>query len=397
MRALRLTLAVCAVALLAACAVQPQRVSSPAVAIAAPHIPAPVIAPLPAATPPDFWSQLRASFALDDCAIDPSVQQWARRFTRNPARFETQMGSALPLLIYVQNAAQRAGVPGEFVFLPMIESSYNTAEPGYGGDPAGMWQIMPQTARTLGLVVNRRYDGRLDPAAATSAVMGMLKAYGDELHDWRLVDMAFNTGEYRVLQLLDDASPARKVDAAPRLPVGAITRDHVAKLLAMACIVRDPTRFDVELPKAADQDQLTLVEVPAGADLAGAARLARVPLADLRALNPGYLGTHITSDAPHHLLLPESNARNLLAGIAIDGANSLAQADSTDVDSASAAQSGHPGTAHRKLVKHKVKRGESLWTIARRYHLDEHSLRTWNGLASDDVHPGQTLRLSAPD
>jgi len=391
MKTLKRVLAASFVCMLAACAEQPARQAPPpSVAVAAPPAPAPQIAPLPPPAPPsDSWSRLRASFAMDDCNLDPRAETWTRRFAGNPARFEAQLQAALPLLLYVQDVAQRAEVPGEFVLLPMIESGYEPGEPGRNGDPAGMWQIMPQTARAFGLTVTRRYDGRLDPAASTAAVMKMLNTFHADLHDWRLVDMAFNTGEYRMLSLLDGrGQPA--ADQPVKLPVGSTTNNHLAKLLAMACIIRDPARFNVELPKADGDQQLALVQLPQAADLANAAKLAQIPLAKLRALNPGYRGARMPADAPHHLLLPQSQADDLLAAIGTDAADLLVSPRTREADT----PKHH---AHRRIARHKVRRGESLLSIAQRFHLDAGSLRKWNGLAADgDVRPGQTLRLTPP-
>jgi membrane-bound lytic murein transglycosylase D len=389
-RSTRLAVAACVTCLLAACAAQPPRQTPPPapVPVATPA-PAPEVTPPPPppapAPSPDAWSRLRASFTLDDCDLNPRAESWARRFTRQPSLFEARLEDALPLLLYVQGVAERAGVPGEFVLLPMVESGYAPGEPGRNGDPAGMWQIMPRTARAYGLTVTRAYDGRLDPVASTDAVMKMLKAFHEDLHDWRLVDMAFNTGEYRMLGLMDGRDPPAP-DQPVHLPVGRITSNHLGKLLAMACIIRDPARFHVQLPAAGDGVQLALVQLPKAADLASAAKLAHLSLAKLRALNPGYRGKRMPADVPHHLLLPQGNADDLLAAVA-NSADALASTDAPT----------HPSHHHR-LARHKVLQGESLLSIAERYHLDIKALRAWNGLAANaDVHPGMTLRLTAPE
>jgi len=368
-----------------------------------------VAAPLPATpqAPSDVWTSLRAQFALDDCGDEHAVS-WAKRFTQNPERFAAQLQNVLPLLAYVQDAAERAGVPGEFVLLPMVESGYNPAEPGRHGDPAGMWQIMPQTARTLGLTVNREYDGRLDPAASTQVVLAMLKEYSNDLHDWRLVDMAFNAGEYKITGLIGDRD-AGSIDV-PSLRVGPVTHNHLFKLMALACIVRDPQRFDVELPSTQSVSHLTLVQLPQAVELAAAARTAGLSLTQVRALNPGYRGARMPEDAPHHLLLPQESARRLTAALDAQGAAALASLDvphassqtrlaDTDTDSKSplAKKSRTAATARRSTSRHRVARGESLYTIARHYKLDPSKLRTWNALAGDNLHPGQSLRLSAPE
>ncbi len=399
MKACRHAFIVAMAALLAACAAQPPKPqASASVAIAAPAMPAPTTVPLPAAAPaPDLWARLRGDFVLDDCG-NPQAKVWARRLTRNPDRFAAQLQQSLPLMIWVQEAAERAGVPGEFVLLPLVESSYNPAEPGRRGDPAGMWQIMPQTARTLGLTVNRDYDGRLDPAASTQVVLAMLKEYGSELHDWRLVDMAFNAGEYKINGLLGDRD-AESVNV-PHLRVGAVTRDHLAKLMALACIVRDPQRFEVELPNARNATHLTLVRLPQAVELASAARAADLSLAQLRALNPGYRGSRMAEDAPHHLLLPQENAQRLSAALDSQGAAALASAEHGAEPKNTVAPAkptlAWAGKRH-DTSRHRVTRGESLWSIARRYKIDPANLRAWNALASDALRPGQSLLLSAPD
>ncbi len=399
-KALRLTFVATLLGLLAACAEQPSKPQpSPSVAIAAPGAPAPVVAPLQTAAPApaDLWTRLRAQLALDDCS-DARAQSWAKRFTQSPERFAAQLQKALPLLAYVLDVAERTGVPGEFVLLPMVESGYNPAESGRHGDPAGMWQIMPQTAHTLGLAVNREYDGRLDPVVSTQAVLAMLKEYKGDLHDWRLVDMAFNAGEYRITGLVGD----RDIDSlnVPHLPVGSVTHNHLAKLMALACIVRDPQRFDVDLPSQG-VIPLTLVQLPQAVGLAPAARAADISLAQLRALNPGYRGNRMPEDAPHHLLLPQDNAQRLTAMLDTEGAAALAAAETpntpsqiADVESSSSTQS-KLAAAHRGAARHRVARGESLQSIARRYKVDPLKLRAWNALASDQLHPGQVLRLGA--
>lgn len=392
-------LAACSSVLLAACAAQPSRSLQPApIALTAPAVVPQVAVIAPVAPPQDIWSQLRASFVLDDCRINPQALDLARHFTRNPEAFESQLRSVLPLLAYVQDAAERAAVPGEFVLLPMIESGYNAAEPGRKGDPAGMWQIMPQTARAMDLTVNRGYDGRLDPIASTHAVMAKLKTYHDTLHDWRLVDMAFNAGEYKMIGLLDGRDqPA--ADGPLSIPVGGVTKRHLAKLMGMACVIQNPARFNVSLPTLGADEKLAVITLPAAASFASAAKLADLPLEQLRRLNPGYRASHMPADAPHRLLLPQSNAKDLLVAMAGSSGPMLAQVSPTRIRHSENRSDGYTRnlvTQRGRSVDHQVLRGESVLTVARRYHLDVRALRAWNDLASDDLQPGTVLRVTAP-
>ena len=78
-------------------------------------------------------------------------------------------------------------MPGEFAFLPWVESSYNML-PARGDGVAGMWQLMPFTARENGLRVDGDYDGRLDVTASSRTALGLLKQYKESFGDWRLAN-----------------------------------------------------------------------------------------------------------------------------------------------------------------------------------------------------------------
>src|SRR5436309_1175542 len=114
---------------------------------------------------------------------------------------------------------------------------------------AGIWQLMPDTAREAGLPINRDYDGRLDVYASTLAALDLLERYHEEFGDWRLADMAFNAGEYGIKDLRGNNSDAPSAAELAHLRAPAHAHEHLAKLLAVSCVVADPERFQVELPE----------------------------------------------------------------------------------------------------------------------------------------------------
>ncbi|HEX5488720.1 MAG TPA: transglycosylase SLT domain-containing protein [Rhodanobacteraceae bacterium] len=403
------TLAACA--LLAACAVGPTRpTASPAVVTPRPEPPPTTVVPL-VRTPQagvEPWASLTASFVMHDCNDSPLVRAKLAMYTRSPAHFEQMVQQALPLMLYVKEQLQTAGIPGEFVMLPMLESSYNASEPSRRGDPAGMWQLMPRTARAHGITIDRRYDGRLDPVASTRVAVKMLAAFGKRFDDWRLADMAYNAGQYAVLGALRH-HPDLGDGAIPDIPVSSTTRNHLAKLMALNCILREPERFHVELPQALPSGELVTIRVPAGMRLDAAARGAQVSEAKLRALNPGYLGTRVPADSPRTLLLPPTAAGALAAALEVDDSETVAQVDTfesasgpndspplpaepTQPPGAPESASGDASATHA-TAHHRVRKGESLWSIAHRYHVTVDDLKRWNELGDDDIRPGEELRV----
>jgi membrane-bound lytic murein transglycosylase D len=362
-----------------------------------PQVAVPSVTPDSAAN--DVWDKLRGSFAMSDCDADPQIMVWAHRYTQNPQRFETQMSDALPQIVYVQQAAEKYGVAGEFVLLPWVESQFRPV-PGHRNLPAGMWQLVQSTARVMGLHVDHSYDGRLDTSASTDGVMRMLHDYYDQLHDWRLVDYAFNRGENGVQRLVQQHGLPPDEPAIPKLPVPNVTREHLTKLLAISCVVRDPSRFNIDLPSLPADQHLETVQVNHGMTLSTAADHAGMETGDLKRLNPALQGNALNSGSPGHLLLPRRNAEQLRSAMQIANDQDMTASVSNNmaVPSMLVAKPGSDtkADAPQRERTHVVRSGESLWQIARNYSMSVSTLERLNHLHGKALKPGQVLKLDPP-
>jgi len=310
---LRFVLHASALSLLAACSVPSVRPPAPTEAPPPPAAPASLIfvpdLPLPDASVPIMadhspWSDLRQRFAMQGCDYRPEVQRWARYYTQGTRAFSASLKQAMPFLLLVSDEVARRDLPGEFALLPYLESSYQPI-PSHGDRPAGMWQLVPDTARAAGLPVGADYDGRLDALASTNASLDLLSRYYREFADWRLADMAFNSGEFRVRKLLGERDARTlSADELSKLAFNRVTHEHLDRLLALACIVDDPQRFGVTLPEPADDDRLDVVTLEAGMDLRLAAHFSATDIGDLRRFNAGYRQDRMPDASLHRLLLP---------------------------------------------------------------------------------------------
>lgn len=426
--------------LLAACAAPPTRppqapptppptpiASPPAVATPSPEMPAPDLSP---------WSRLRSLFAMRGCDYSPGVQRQARDYAHSPRAFAASWKPALPFLGLVVDELEQRGLPGEFAMLPYVESTYRPI-PSRGDQPAGMWQLMPDTARGAGLVIRKDYDERLDALASTDAALDLIAAYYKEFADWRLADMAFNSGEFRVKKLLGERD-ARDLSAEElsRFTFNRITHEHLDRLLALACIVQDPARFSVVLPEPDAPDHLRSVDIGHAMDLRLAAKLAGVPVDDLRRWNAGYRRNRMPDGGPHRLLLPEERVARFQAaadaipptlwnewreeraqrtsGIAswaaqlgipvsaLAAANAVGE-DATvtaatrlllpgrEADAADDDAIASNGKGSRRT--HVIVAGDSLSSVAHRYAIPLRRLRQLNPQANGTLHLGQKLRL----
>lgn len=432
--------------LLAACSGAPRKPSPAAPQpepAAAPTSSEPGPAPSTAATPAaelSPWAQLSGRFALPDCAYNPDALRLAQWFSADPSGFAESLRQSLPFLLYVAQRVEERGMPGEFALLPYIESNYVPLASS-GDRAAGIWQMLPDTAREAGLRIRPDYDGRLDIVASTDAALDLLERYHDRFGDWRVADMAFNAGPYRIAKLLGDSEVPADAAELARLRVPAHAHRHLAKLLAVACVVSDPSRFNVRLPEPMSTDLLTAVSLPAPLDLQLAARMAGMDVSRLRQFNPGYRRGRMPSAGPFQLLLPEAQSRTLMAALdklpqplwrewheialrQTETLDVLAQAHGIDASAFAAANALAadallaPGTrvlvpgrgagaaavaasfAHtvENAEMHIVRAGDSLWNIARAAHVALSDLLHWNGLSRNStLRLGQRLHLQAPD
>lgn len=196
---------------------------------------------------PDLWQRLRSDFQFVQCEPADTMRASLRGFTAHPKAFSRLFEDAAPHIDYVARRLKEAGVPAEFAFLPMVESRYlhRPRQAGSRG-PAGPWQLMPHTARAMGLRVDRSRDQRMELAPSTDAAIRLLKSLHRQFDDWTLVNLAYNAGDGRVRGALRRAGGWHGDPYA--LSLSPITRAHFSRLRALVCICTTPDRYGLILP-----------------------------------------------------------------------------------------------------------------------------------------------------
>ncbi len=412
----------------------------PRLPVAPAPTPPPAI-PLPASAPAarTLWQRMRQGFVMPSCNADPAILRTAQRLTRRPQVFDRQIARALPLIRMGQQLVEVAGIPSEFTLLPLVESSYRPDALGRGGF-VGMWQFGRSTARLSGLDLLDGYDGRRDPWASTLAATRLIRSYGQQFGDWRLAVLAYNRGLGAVQHWVARYGMPAPQPVVPDWPLPRVARHYLLRLLAYACIVREPERFDIQLPGGQHLPGLRLVRLSAPLDMGLAARLAGMSRRNLDQLNAGYLDGRMPRHGPDHLLLPAAAHQRFVATYAMLSAStwshfapyhlrryahlqslqlskidplSLEQiARLNNIDPQQRLRPGYrlwlPKGLHLRNLQqvsprpawgavHRVRRGDSLWSIARQYRLTVAELQRWNHLHRTLLHPGKILHLYPPD
>lgn len=203
------------------------------------------------AVPLAQMDELLTSPVLADAEFTEAVHWWVSYWTRYATRWfpgfldrMTLRGSA------VDEALMAYGFPPSLRYLPLIESGYDPGVTSRSG-AVGMWQLMPPTARGLGLVVNSWVDERHDAEKSTEAALRYIEALHDEFGSWFLTLAAYNSGPTRVRNILRRHAPpdAPRTDSlfwALRSHFPLETREFVPKLYGAMFVASQPDAYGYE-------------------------------------------------------------------------------------------------------------------------------------------------------
>jgi membrane-bound lytic murein transglycosylase D len=328
----------------------------------------------------DILDRIRDGYGLQDVqnfAVDREVETYRNR----PDFLDRTFKRGSRYLYYIVNELEKRNMPLELALLPVVESAYNPV--AYSRSrAAGLWQWIPSSGKHYGLDQNFWIDERRDVIEATQAALTYLQYLNAYFNgDWYLAIAAYNGGEGTV-------SAAVRRNQERGLPTDFFsldlrdeTRDYVPKLLAISRIVRNPEAYGLQFAAIPNQPYFEIVEPGRQVHLGQAADLAGISRDDMFALNPGYNRMTTPPNGPYRLLLPIPNATTFRQALLDE---SMAQNSKVLV----AAVEPPPD------VHHRVRKGESLGVISRKYGVPMAAIREANGLKSSaTIHPGQSLLI----
>ena len=316
----------------------------------------------------NLWDRIRDGFALPPLD-DPRVAYHERWFANNPKYMDRKMERARLYLYYIVQEIEKRGMPMEIALLPAIESAYQPH--AYSRARAlGLWQFIAPTARKYGIEMNWWYDGRQDVFASTRAALDYLQKLHAEFGDWDLALAAYNAGEGRVHYAIEYNRRKGRPTDYQHLRLRAETLHYVPKLMALVNIVSNPEAYGIHLASIPNEPYFAPVNIGSQIDLNVVAQLADVPVGDLYDINPGFKRWATAPDGPHRILVPIDKKEQL-----IEGLNSL------------------PEESRIKWRRHRVRRGDTLSTIARRYGVSVSAIKRANHLRGTLIRVNQNLLI----
>lgn len=219
---------------------------------------------------------------------------------------------------YIEERLAAHGMPRELVYLPLIESGYETSAKS-SASAVGLWQFMSGTARSEGLEVSEYVDERRDPFRSTDAALRHLAGLHNLFGSWYLAAAAYNSGSGRIARLLKEHGRTKGPDelfweVQDELP--RETRGYVPGLIAAAILGEYPHLFGLDGVVPDPPVRFETVSVPGATELAAVARASETTIEEIRALNPHYHRS-ITPPGRHsEVRVPSGAATDFQTGFA---------------------------------------------------------------------------------
>ena len=270
----------------------------------------------------------------------------------------------------IQRVLQQEGVPQDLIYLAQAESGFQPLALSRAG-ARGMWQFMAQSGEVYGLQRSWWVDDRQDPEKATHAAARHLKDLYNQFGDWYLAMAAYNSGASTVQHAVERTGYADFWELYKRGVLPQETRNYVPIIVAVTIIAKNPEQYGLERVKPDPEQQLDQITIGYPIDLRLVAECVDSSVDYLQELNPSLLRMTTPKDQPFILNLPAGSRDKYETAIALV-----------------------PQDMRTYWRYHHVEYGDTLPTLARKYHTSATSIQEANNLSSDssdDLKAGSKL------
>src|SRR5580704_9511746 len=336
----------------------------------------------------------------------------------------------------IRRVLKEEGVPQDLIYLAQAESGFHPLALSRAG-ARGMWQFMASRATGYGLERDWWVDERQDPEKSTRAAARHLKDLYNEFGDWYLAMAAYNSGPGTVQNAVKRTGYADYWELYKRNVLPKETRNYVPIILAVTIMAKNPSQYGLDsiaLERPADYDTVTL---SSPVDLRLVAECVDASASTLQDLNPSLLRLTTPKDREFELHLPVGTKDRYLTAITAippdmrvwwryhkvapgDTLSSVArsfhttpraivQANNLDGDENLRAESEliipvapgkHPAdemaSYSRRATTYKVRKGDTVETVADNFGVPPAMVRRWNHLKGDSVRGRRVLYIHLP-
>ena len=393
------------------------------------------------------WTRVRDGFKIpnmENSVVDENLAKYSKR----PDYLQRMANRSQKYLYHIIEEVTARGMPTEIALLPFVESAFVTNAKSRV-KAAGLWQFMPATGKHYELDQTMWKDERYDVLQSTAAALTYLQRLHDEFDDWPLAFAAYNWGEGNVRRAIKRNQSLGLPTDYMSLKMPAETRNYYPKLQAIKNIVQNPNDYGIKLPTIYNEPFFVQIFKDQDIDVKRAAKLAGMSHEEFSTLNPSFNRPVIVASHNHSMLMPTDKldqfienlvayrtsgkplsswttyrvqpedtvaaiarkahmteaalreANQIPAGrrikpgslVLVSKSSGLGNAEDISSDTIDAsfalAQDYRRGT-------YRVRRGDNMRSVARRLGVSPATIMKSNGLRSQRLRVGQTLRVNVP-
>ncbi len=309
--------------------------------------------------------------------INEKVEQWVKYFQGKKGRphMERYLARSSRYMKIMQTILRKNGLPEDLIYIALIESGFSSKATSHAA-AVGYWQFIRGTGKRYGLEINGLVDERRDPILATQAAAEYFKGLYSVFGSWYLAMASYNVGENRVKREVMNHYTRDFWELARKRRLPKETINYIPKFIAAKLIGNNPAKYgftDIEWEKPLEFET---IKVDRPVNLKQMAAKLNFDYDDLKQMNPKFKGEIAPAKSADGVSVLEIRVPvgQTVAGLAAAQASFAGRVEFI-------ADAGDTTT-------HKVKSGESLYTIARKYHSSVALLRDLN-----DLKAGRKLRI----
>lgn len=393
------------------------------------------------------WTRVRDGFKIPNME-NSVVNENLAKYSKRPDYLQRMANRSQKYLYHIIEEVTARGMPTEIALLPFVESAFVTNAKSRV-KAAGLWQFMPATGKHYELDQTMWKDERYDVLQSTAAALTYLQRLHDEFDDWPLAFAAYNWGEGNVRRAIKRNQSLGLPTNYMSLKMPAETRNYYPKLQAIKNIVQNPNDYGIKLPTIYNEPFFVQIFKDQDIDVKRAAKLAGMSHEEFSTLNPSFNRPVIVASHNHSMLMPtdkldqfienlvayrtsgkplsswttyrvqpedtvasiarkahmteaalrEANqipaGRRIKPGSLVLVSKSSGLGNAEDISSDTIDASFALAQDYRR-VTYRVRRGDNMRSVARRLGVSPATIMKSNGLRSQRLRVGQTLRVNVP-
>ena len=259
-----------------------------------------------------IWNKIRKNSYFQYSAKNKYISFYLKKYLTKKSQIKKSSYLSAPYIYYILEKLLERNMPSELSLLPIIESDFQPHAISYAG-AMGIWQIMPNTGKYLGLEIDSWYNGFKDFIASTDAILNYFQFLHKKFNgNWHLSIAAYNAGPGFIGKLVRNNKKIGKPHKFWDLELPRQTKHYLPKLLSLSHIINSHKNYGINLYSVKNKPYFLIITMDKYINFYRISKLALIDVAKIQNLNPFLIRRTTHPIIPARVILPLKNANAFL-------------------------------------------------------------------------------------